>query len=58
MVVLSLLDDLVVNHEANRDILTTIDWIIVPILNPDGYVYTHLNVRLLKARLKVILFEF
>lgn len=46
MVVLSLLDDLVVNHEANRDILTTIDWIIVPILNPDGYVYTHLNVRL------------
>lgn len=25
-------------------LLTSADWIIVPVLNPDGYEYTHTNV--------------
>ncbi|XP_073948760.1 carboxypeptidase B-like [Choristoneura fumiferana] len=33
-------------REQDRDLLETIDWIIHPIVNPDGYEYTHTNVRL------------
>lgn len=31
-------------REQDRDLLETIDWIIHPIVNPDGYEYTHTDV--------------
>lgn len=41
MVVLGLIHDLVENSSQHVEILTDIDWIIVPVANPDGYAYTH-----------------
>lgn len=29
---------------ADRDLVQDIDWIILPIANPDGYEFTHTNV--------------
>jgi murein tripeptide amidase MpaA len=30
----------------NKDILENVDWYFVPVLNPDGYEYTHTEDRL------------
>ncbi|CAG0886878.1 unnamed protein product [Darwinula stevensoni] len=37
--------ELVENYDANKDIVDTFDWYIFPAHNPDGYEYTHTNVR-------------
>lgn len=39
MVALNTIDQLVTNS-SNIGLITGLDWIIVPVLNPDGYVYT------------------
>lgn len=41
MSVLYLLHQLVENYSANLELLRNVDWVIVPVVNPDGYVYTH-----------------
>ncbi|XP_041972217.1 carboxypeptidase B-like [Aricia agestis] len=33
-------------REEDRDLLEDIDWIVMPIVNPDGYEYTHTDQRL------------
>lgn len=34
-------------HETtNSNLLQNIDWIIIPVVNPDGYEYTHTNVSI------------
>ncbi|XP_063628687.1 carboxypeptidase B-like [Cydia splendana] len=33
-------------QEQDRDLLENVDWIIHPLVNPDGYEYTHTDVRL------------
>ncbi|CAG0886879.1 unnamed protein product [Darwinula stevensoni] len=38
--------ELVENYDANKDIVDTFDWYIFPSHNPDGYEYTHTNVRM------------
>ncbi|XP_014368811.2 carboxypeptidase B-like [Papilio machaon] len=38
-----LLEDL---RSDERDLLENVDWIIMPIVNPDGYVFTHTDQRL------------
>lgn len=30
---------------TEQDLLQDIDWIVLPIANPDGYVHTHIEVR-------------
>lgn len=40
MSVLYLLHELVENYAANLDLLKEVDWVIVPVVNPDGYAYT------------------
>jgi murein tripeptide amidase MpaA len=40
MTVLYLINELVVNWRANLDILEDVDWVIVPLLNPDGFAYS------------------
>lgn len=37
---------LVENMEANRQLLDKYDWIILPLVNPDGYEYSHTNDRM------------
>ena len=41
MSVLYLLNQLVENYSENIDLLEGVDWVVVPVVNPDGYVYTH-----------------
>lgn len=33
---------------TEQDLLRDIDWIIIPVANPDGYEFTHTNVRIFK----------
>lgn len=40
MVALNTINQLVANSTANHELLDGLDWVIVPVLNPDGYVYT------------------
>ncbi|KAJ8932662.1 hypothetical protein NQ314_014539 [Rhamnusium bicolor] len=35
-----------VENEANRYLIEDVDWIILPVVNPDGYEYSHVNERL------------
>uniref|UniRef100_A0A182PB01 Peptidase M14 domain-containing protein n=1 Tax=Anopheles epiroticus TaxID=199890 RepID=A0A182PB01_9DIPT len=43
---LYLISELVANASKNQDLLTGLTWIIVPIVNPDGYEYSHEHERL------------
>jgi murein tripeptide amidase MpaA len=45
MAVIYLLYQLVERSAMNGDLLTNLDWVIVPMANPDGYVYTHTTER-------------
>lgn len=31
-------------RDEDRDLLENVDWIIMPVVNPDGYEYTHTDV--------------
>ncbi|GJQ71042.1 hypothetical protein Trydic_g952 [Trypoxylus dichotomus] len=35
-----------VENESNRGLIENTDWLIIPVLNPDGYEYTHTDYRL------------
>lgn len=41
MTAIGLISELLENMNQNSDIMTGLDWIIVPVANPDGYYYTH-----------------
>ncbi|KAH8365478.1 hypothetical protein KR093_001181 [Drosophila rubida] len=41
--VLYVIDELVNNHLAHSHLLQDFDWIILPVLNPDGYEFTQLS---------------
>jgi len=43
---LYLINQLVENYTANAALLSKYDWVVVPILNPDGYEYTFTNARM------------
>lgn len=44
MSVLYLLHQLVENYAENLELLKNVDWVVVPVVNPDGYIYTFTNV--------------
>lgn len=44
MSVLYLLHQLVENYAENLELLRNVDWVVVPVVNPDGYVYTFTDV--------------
>lgn len=52
MTALYLMEQLVINHHVHTE-LQSIDVIIVPVLNPDGYEYSHEFVRALNIVLVV-----
>ncbi|XP_070135470.1 carboxypeptidase B1-like [Drosophila bipectinata] len=37
---LNIINELVVNYEHNKDLLEDYEWIILPLVNPDGYTYS------------------
>ena len=41
---LYIINQLVENNAANRNLTDAVDWYILPVLNPDGYEYSHTNV--------------
>jgi murein tripeptide amidase MpaA len=41
MTVAYLIYQLVERSAENLDLLENVDWVIVPVVNPDGYVYSH-----------------
>lgn len=43
---LYVIQQLVENFEENSHLLETYDWVILPVVNPDGYEYTHTNTRM------------
>lgn len=43
---LYLIDQLVENATAHQDVLKDLNWVIIPVVNPDGYNYTFTNTRL------------
>lgn len=44
MSVVFLLHQLVENFSLNRDLFENVDWVIVPVVNPDGFQYTFTHV--------------
>lgn len=36
------------NHKANQNLVADMDWYILPVANPDGYVYSYTKDRLWK----------
>lgn len=34
-------------RDSDRDLLQNVDWIIMPLVNPDGYEYSHTDVSIL-----------
>ncbi|KAH8381027.1 carboxypeptidase B [Drosophila serrata] len=51
---LYVIHQLVENFAANSDLLRDYDWVILPVVNPDGYEYTHTNTRLWRKTRKPI----
>ncbi|XP_055914796.1 carboxypeptidase B [Eupeodes corollae] len=43
---LYVINQLVENFSANKDLLTKYDWVVMPVVNPDGYEYTHTKSRM------------
>lgn len=43
-VVLHVLQQLVENRTNNEDLLDGVDWYLLPVLNPDGYDFSHTTV--------------
>lgn len=41
---LYIIHELVENFAKNRNVLNNLDWVILPVINPDGYEYTHTKV--------------
>ncbi|XP_037034515.1 carboxypeptidase B-like isoform X2 [Bradysia coprophila] len=42
---LYIIHELVENYSKNQKLLENLNWIVVPVLNPDGYEYTHTQER-------------
>lgn len=51
---LYVIQQLVENYEKNSHLLANYDWIIVPLVNPDGYEYSHTSNRLWRKTRKPI----
>uniref|UniRef100_A0A034W5T7 Zinc carboxypeptidase A 1 n=1 Tax=Bactrocera dorsalis TaxID=27457 RepID=A0A034W5T7_BACDO len=51
---LYVIQQLVENYEQNSRLLTNYDWIIVPLLNPDGYEYSHTRERMWRKTRKPV----
>ncbi|XP_050335205.1 carboxypeptidase B isoform X3 [Bactrocera neohumeralis] len=51
---LYVIQQLMENYEQNSDLLVNYDWIIVPLVNPDGYEYSHTRDRLWRKTRKPV----
>lgn len=39
-----------VENSANADLYQNVDWVIVPVVNPDGYEFSHVDVSIIIIR--------
>ncbi|XP_067613427.1 carboxypeptidase B1-like [Eurosta solidaginis] len=51
---LYVIHQLVENFAANAHLLENYDWVILPVVNPDGYEYTHTNTRMWRKTRKPV----
>ncbi|KAH8256041.1 hypothetical protein KR026_005517 [Drosophila bipectinata] len=51
---LYVIHQLVENFAANSDLLKDYDWVILPVVNPDGYEYTHTSTRMWRKTRKPV----
>lgn len=51
---LYIIHQLVENYAANANLLKNYDWVILPLVNPDGYEYTHTNSRMWRKTRKPV----
>ncbi|XP_032310082.1 carboxypeptidase B-like [Drosophila ananassae] len=42
---LNIINELVVNYDKNKDLLDDYEWIILPLVNPDGYTYSRSDIE-------------
>lgn len=47
---LYIINQLVENNAANQDLLSLFDWVILPVVNPDGYEFSHTKVSIIYTR--------
>lgn len=52
--VLYLLNQLVTNATVRTELVDKVDWVIVPVVNPDGYVYSYTEERLWRKNRRVV----
>lgn len=45
-VALYIMNQLLENRENNKNLIDLADWLILPVVNPDGYEYTHTTVSI------------
>ncbi|XP_017122344.1 carboxypeptidase B [Drosophila elegans] len=51
---LYVIHQLVENYAANANLLKNFDWVILPVVNPDGYEYSHTSTRMWRKTRKPI----
>nr|CAD7457951.1 unnamed protein product [Timema tahoe] len=47
---LYIINQLVERQEGTEELTAKVDWHIIPVINPDGYEYTHTKVRVVPVR--------
>jgi len=51
---LYVIQQLVENYQQNADLLSTYDWVVLPVVNPDGYEYSHVSSRMWRKTRKPV----
>jgi len=49
-----LVNQLVTNSSVTEELVSRVDWVIVPNVNPDGYAYSHTNDRMWRKNRRVV----
>jgi murein tripeptide amidase MpaA len=56
-VILKIAFELLENYQANKALVDMVDWYILPVANPDGYVYSWESVKLILIIICALIFR-